>query len=284
MGEEGVTDTNAAGSDRSKQRPLELADLHTHMIPGVDDGAPDLDSALHALTALHGDGVATVVATPHLNASDPNGTRRAHADDAWPELAEAARERLPGLSLRRGYEIQLDIPQIDLSDTGLRLAGSRFALVEFFAFTIPNQSADVLARIVSGGYVPIVAHPERYWGYDRELSVVRDWRAAGALVQLNSGSLMGEYGESIRSIAHRLLIAGHVDLIASDNHARANRCPSLRSTWDYLVAYGLEVEARLLLSTNPNRILMDEPPLPIGPVRPRRRLLSRLRGVLRKRG
>ncbi len=284
MGEEEVTDKNTAGSERSKRRPLELADLHTHLIPGVDDGAPDLESALRALVALYDDGVTTVVATPHLNASDLDGTRRARADNAWPELADAARDRLPDLRLQRGYEIQLDVPRLDLSDAGLRLAGSRFALVEFFAFTIPSGSTDVLAEVVSGGYVPIVAHPERYWGYDREMSVVHEWREAGAWLQLNSGSLLGEYGETIRAIAHRLLSDGHVDLIASDNHARTNRCPSLRSVWDYFVASGLEVEARLLLATNPSRILMDEAPLPVGPVEPRRGLLTRLRGMLRKRG
>jgi protein-tyrosine phosphatase len=279
VGEEDVTNTKAE-SNRSQQQPPEMADLHTHLIPGVDDGAPDLDSALRTLVTLHGDGVSTVVATPHLNASDPNGTRRARADQAWPELAVAARDRLPGLRLQRGYEIQLDVPHPDLSDPGLRLAGSRFALVEFFAFTIPNQSAAVLAGIVAAGHVPIVAHPERYWGYDRELSVVREWREAGALLQLNSGSLLGEYGETIRAVAHRLLGDGHVDLIASDNHARANRSPSLRSVWDYLVANGLDIEARLLLSTNPSRILMDEPPLPVGPVKPRRGLLGRLRRLV----
>lgn len=285
-----MTDTNAAEPDRRsepdrrRRRPLELTDLHTHLIPGVDDGAPDLDSALRTIMSLYGDGVATVVATPHLNASDPNGPRRARADAAWPELAEAVRDRAPGLSLERGYEIQLDVPHLDLSDAGLRLAGSRFALVEFFSFTIPNRSADVLAGIASDGFVPIVAHPERYWGYDRELSVVREWRQAGALLQVNSGSLIGEYGEPIRSVAHRLLIDGHVDLIASDNHARANRCPSLRSVWDYLIGYGLEAEARLLLATNPRRIVMDEAPLPVGPVKPRRGWLSRLRRMLQKRG
>lgn len=279
-----MKDTNAAGADRWTRRPLELTDLHTHLIPGVDDGAPDLDAALRTITALYGDGVTTIVATPHLNASEPNGTRRSRADEAWPDLAEAARDRTPGLSLERGYEIQLDVPHLDLSDAGLRLAGSRFALVEFYSFTIPNQSAKVLAGIASDGFVPIVAHPERYWGYDRDLSVVREWRQAGALLQVNSGSLMGDYGESTRSVAHRLLIGGHVDLIASDNHARANRCPSLRSVWDYLVGYGLEVEARLLLATNPRRIVRDETPLPVGPVQPRRSLLSRLRRMLRNRG
>jgi protein-tyrosine phosphatase len=256
-------------------------DLHTHVIPGVDDGAPDLESALETLQDLYDDGVSTVVATPHLNASDLNGPRRARADEAWPALEDAARERLPELRLCRGYEIQLDVPMLDLSDPQLRLHGSRFALVEFFAFAIPTRSAEVLARIVDTGYVPIVVHPERYWGYDSELSVVAEWLEAGALIQVNSGSFLGEYGESIRAIAFRLLENGHVDLVASDNHARPHRCPSLRSLWDYLIAQDLESEARLLLGENPQRILKDEMPTSVGAVRPRRSFLARLRQALR---
>jgi protein-tyrosine phosphatase len=146
------------------------------------------------------------------------------------------------------------------------LAGSRYALVEFCAFTVPERSAEALARIAAGAYVPIIVHPERYWGYDRGYGVVADWRAAGALVQLNSGSLLGEYGESVRSVAHRFLAAGWVDVIASDNHARPERSPSLRAAWDYLVDRGLEEQARLLLATNPQRVLRDEPTFNVGRV------------------
>ncbi|UCC82097.1 MAG: hypothetical protein JSW46_14000 [Gemmatimonadota bacterium] len=123
-----------------------------------------------------------------------------------------------------------------------------------------------MARIADGRYVPIIVHPERYWGFDRGYGVVADWRAAGTLVQLNSGSLLGEYGENVRRVAHRFLVEGWVDVIASDNHARPERSPSLRATWDYLVGRGLEEQARLLLATNPQRILRDEPTLNVGRV------------------
>ncbi|MGD2153235.1 MAG: hypothetical protein PVG79_08180 [Gemmatimonadales bacterium] len=238
--------------------------MHTHLIPGVDDGAPDLESALQVLQAFFDDGVRSVAATPHLNASNLNGSRRALADETWPGLARAARDRFPGVTLYRGYEIQLDVPELDLGDPGLRLAGSRYALVEFYAFTVPEGSTEALARIADDKYVPIIVHPERYWGYDRGYGVVADWRAAGALVQLNSGSLLGEYGENVRLVAHQFLAEGRVDLIASDNHARPERSPSLRAAWDYLVAEGLEEQARLLLATNPQRILRDEPTLNVG--------------------
>jgi protein-tyrosine phosphatase len=262
--------------------PPGLADLHTHLIPGVDDGAPDLESALETLHTLFEDGIIAVAATPHLSASDLNGSRRASVDEAWPELFERARGSLPDLRLHRGYEIQLDTPGLDLEDAGLRLAGSRFALVEFFAFTIPEGSASALARIAADGYVPIVVHPERYWGYERGFGVVDEWRAAGALVQMNSGSLLGEYGEHVSLIAHRFLAEGQVDLIASDNHARPHRNPSLRDAWDYLVSRRLERQAELLLATNPHRILRDETPESVGRIEAEGGLFARLSRVLRR--
>ncbi|HSG80761.1 MAG TPA: CpsB/CapC family capsule biosynthesis tyrosine phosphatase [Gemmatimonadota bacterium] len=258
-----------------------MADLHTHVIPGVDDGAPDLDSSLAALGKLSADGITAVAATPHLNASNPNSQRRARADAVWPELVALARHELPGLELYRGYEIQLDTPDLDLSDPGLRLAGSRFALVEFYAFTIPERSAEALGRIGTNGHVPIVVHPERYWGYDRDYRVVSDWRRAGALLQINSGSVLGEYGEAVRSTALRFLQEGWVDLLASDNHARPERSPSLRAAWDYLAKRGNEEKARLLLATNPHRILKDQVPVPVGRVEPRHSFVARIARALK---
>ncbi len=253
-----------------------MADLHTHMIHGVDDGAPDLGSALLALKRLYDDGVSAVVATPHLNASRLRGNRRVRADEAWPELSAAAAEQIPELELHRGYEILLDTPDFDLGDEGLRLAGSRFVLVEFHAFTIPQNSAEALARIRARGYVPILAHPERYWGYDQALNPVPEWRDAGTLMQINGGSLLGESGEGIRARAHQMLKNGWVDVIASDNHARPERNLSLRQVWDYLAGRGLREPARLLLAENPHRILKDEMPLGVGPVAETGGLLGRM--------
>jgi protein-tyrosine phosphatase len=258
-----------------------MADLHTHVIPGVDDGAPDFDSALATLRKLAADGISAVAATPHLNASNPNSQRRARADAIWPELVERARREVPDLELHRGFEIQLDTPDLDLSDAGLRLAGSRYALVEFYAFTVPDRSAEALARISANGHVPIVVHPERYWGYDRDFSIVSEWRRAGALVQVNSGSLLGDYGEAVRATALRFLQHGWVDLLASDNHARPERSPSLRETWDYLAKRGHQEKARLLLATNPHRILEDQVPVPVGHVIPRRSFIARIAGALK---
>ncbi len=259
-----------------------MADLHTHVLPGVDDGAPDMDAALDTLQTLYGDGVDAVAATPHLNASDLQGTLRTRADAAWDELVGRAQGILPQLRLYRGFEIQLDTARPDLGDAALRLAGSRFVLVEFFAFTVPRRSTALLSRIVADGCVPVLAHPERYAGYDRGYSVIEEWRDAGALMQLNGGSLLGEYGDRIRLTSHRFLSEGWIDVIASDNHARMNRSPSLRSVWDYLGEQDLSSQASLLLAANPHCILRDETPLQVGPLEFRKGLLARLTRTLRQ--
>lgn len=261
-----MTATPPGGADGASADPSPLADLHTHVIPGVDDGAPDLETALESLEMLFEDGVDAVVGTPHLNASNPWGSRRKRAEAAWPELQSAAADRLPGLQLYRGFEIQLDVPDLDLEDDRLRLGGSRYALVEFHAFTLPARSVDALARVVGNGFVPVLAHPERYFGYDRDFSVVPRWRDVGAVIQVNSGSLTGEYGDRVRRTALTFLERGWVDVLASDNHGRPGRRPSLRAGWEYLRAQGATDQARLLLSVNPRRILRDEATLQVGEV------------------
>ncbi len=242
-----------------------------------------MEAALETLRTLFSDGVSAVAATPHLNASDPGGALRVRADAAWQQLVERVRVGLPQLRLYRGFEIALDTRRLDLSDAELRLGGSRFVLVEFYGFTIPRRSTARLARISADGYVPVVAHPERYLGYGSDYSVVSEWRAAGALMQLNSGSLLGEYGYNIKQIAHRFLSEGWVDLIASDTHARADRSPSLRAVWDYLVEQGLKSQASLLLAANPNCILRNQLPLRVGRVEFRRGLRAKFARPRRER-
>lgn len=242
-----------------------LADLHTHILPDVDDGAPDLEASVRTLEALEADGVAAVCATPHLRASATDGDRRARADAAWAELGEAVAGRLAGLALHRGYEILLDSLEWNFSDPGLRIAGTRYALVEWVAFTVPPNSAEILERLAKEGLRPIVAHAERYFGYLGRYDVVGEWRRRGALIQVNSGSLWGAHGEGAEKQARALLERGWVDLLASDTHARPGRSPSVRAAYDALAGAGASETAELLLSVNPRRILEDEPTLPVSP-------------------
>lgn len=243
-----------------------LADLHSHVLPAVDDGAVDLEGALRTLEALEADGVTAVCATPHLRASaDPDAERRVRADAAWAELTAAASDRLRGLRLHRGFEVLLDaIP--DAGDPLLRLAGTAYMLVEWSAFTVPDDSESWIDRLVAAGVKPVIAHAERYFGYRGVYDVVGAWRQRGALVQVNSGSLLGEHGEGAGRQAEVLLARGWVDLLASDTHARSDRSPSVRDSFDALASRGASEHAELLLSVNPRRILEDAPTVPVPPL------------------
>lgn len=250
-----------------------LTDLHSHVIPGVDDGAQSVEQARAALGALKDAGVSTVVATPHVQASLTGSpaaleARLAELDAGWRTLAEEVLPPVEGLAVRRGAEVELDTPDPDVSDGRLRLGGGPAVLVEFPYMTVPPNSQDVLARLRAAGWTPVLAHPERYEGVDSALAIARAWREAGAVLQVNAGSLLGRYGEEARRRAATLLERGWVDCVAGDYHARGR--VHLAELVAFLDEQGAAEQARLLAEVNPARILEGEPPIPVGPLRLRR--------------
>lgn len=261
-----------------------VIDFHNHLMPGVDDGARDIDEARAALSAFAGDGVSAIITTPHIEAR--NGataglvrSRLDVMDPHWERLAALARAEFPSLAVHRGAEVRLDVPDPDLSDPRLRLDGGRFALVEFAYFTVPPRSARVLARIVDAGFTPVIAHPERYAGILRDADTVREWRAAGAFMQVNGGSLLGRYGDPPRAAGAWLLESGLADYLSSDYHARGQ--PLVARYRQALVEAGGEEQARLLLEVNPARLLAGEDPIAVPPLERKRGLLAWLAEVFR---
>ena len=252
-------------------------------MPGVDDGASNDDEARYGLTALREAGVGTIATTPHVNASAL--ARRSWAqqaaalDAAWERLVEIGAETVPDVTLHRGAEVRLDIPDPDLSDPRVRLGGGQTALVEFAYFTIPPFSERLVERLRTAGWIPVIAHPERYRGYTSAVDVVGQWRDAGAIIQVNAGSLTGRYGAEPKSIARNLLARGWIDCIASDYHARG--APELTPAREWLRSMGAESHAALLLDSNPARILEGQEPVPVPPLIPKEGLLSRMLTALR---
>lgn len=261
-----------------------MIDLHSHLLPGVDDGAANLAEARSALEIAYRDGVRGVVVTPHLNASDlfrPAAVARIRDtfEDAWLGLSELAARNLPDLRLYRGAELMLDHPGPDLSSQWVRLAGTRFVLMEFTGMQVPPRATEVLAAFVRSGYTPVIAHPERYGNASMTGADVRAWRDAGARVQVNSGSVLGYYGTAAAQRAQVLLESGCVDYLASDYHARGRL--TLLECRNRLEADGCAEQAVLLLCTNPARLLEGEDPIDVAPLdRPERGWKERIRNGL----
>lgn len=260
-----------------------IVDFHSHLIPAVDDGAADLVQAIAALRSFALQGATTCITTPHFDGTLTKSPaalaqRLAEFDAGWAHLQEA-HAATPGLpAIARGVELMLDVPDPDLSDPRLRLAGGPFVLCEFPSMQLPPNCEWALHNLRQQGWRPIIAHPERYRNHDARFTALARCRAAGAHLQVNAGSLLGQHGERAASIARLLLAQGWVDYLASDHHARGE--PATARAVQWLTEVGAEAQARRLTVENPGRILSGEAPLPVQLVesRPARSFWSRLFG------
>lgn len=263
---------------------MSLIDFHNHVIPGVDDGASNEAEAAGALRAFLEHDTRQIVATPHVNGSltlrpDAIAARLREIDAGWERLQNVAREHAPELEIHRGAEVMLDTPEPDLGDERLRLAGTHFVLCEYPFMTVPPNSTGVLQRMISAGVTPIIAHPERYVGVDIKCTLPFRWRAAGAYLQINAGSISGRYGEQARFNALALLENGLADYMCSDFHSRGR--PSTSGARKVLAEAGGDEQMELLTVLNPGRMLRNETPLPLAPLRLKLSVKARLRRWLR---
>ena len=269
----------------SSQNAFRITDLHSHLVPGVDDGARTLKESLEALARLKGEGVDTLVTTPHLDASltlsqEALEARLGEIGIGWEALKEAAAGSFPEMEVHRGHEIMLDVPSPDLSDPRLHLAGGPFILVEWPSLRVPPATAPVLERLRKEGHRLILAHPERYHGLDQELAMPGEWRDLGVLLQVNYGSLAGRYGVGPRRRARTLLERGWADLFSTDFHGRPHLSIYLGAVREAMEELGGGEQFRLLAGTNPARILRGEDPLPVPPLAFKKSVWDRVRDIL----
>ena len=234
-----------------------MIDIHCHLLPGVDDGSRSLEMSIPVLRKFADDGVECLVLTPHLTASQAQTAPYERNAAILEELRSVTPQ---SIELRLGWEIMLDEPNVDLRAKRLSLGGSRAILVEFPMHGVPVTAGDELYRIRCSGVVPVLAHPERYYGCTVERVV--EWRRAGAVIQMDTAGLVGR--SSISKLSRALVEEGLVDLFSSDNHGDSR---SLATARDWLLEVATEEHATLLTHTNAKRVLdgqatIDVPPLP----------------------
>ncbi|MEK7240782.1 MAG: CpsB/CapC family capsule biosynthesis tyrosine phosphatase [Gemmatimonadota bacterium] len=245
-------------------------DFHSHLVPGVDDGAADIVESRAAVAAMVRDSVATAIVTPHFDGSltlapQMMQERLAQLDAGFAELTADAEVAGHGLRLLRGVELMLDVPDPDVSDERLRLGGGRFVLVEYPGLQLPLSHADFAIRALrQNGWQPVVAHPERYRNVDDSLEQLLPLRYAGAYFQVNAGSLIGLHGDGPARRATTLLARGWVEYGSSDYHGRG--VPSVSAARAALAGRGGESQAEALFCENPARLVRGEPPVPVEPL------------------
>ena len=253
-----------------------MIDLHSHILPGLDDGAADLADALEIARAAAADGITAIAATPHVREDYPT---TADAMESGVRYLRAALEREGiRIELLPGGEVSLE--QLDrLSHDELRrfgLAGnSNFLLIETPYWDFPPPFGEVVGRVRSFGMNPVIAHPERNPAIQADLGKVAAFVDAGALIQVTAASLDGRLGSRTRASARKLVDAGLVHLVGSDAHTAGIREAGLSGACKVI---GNEPLARWLTESVPAAIVRNEP-LPPRPMPTRRPgLLARLLG------
>lgn len=242
-----------------------MTDLHCHILPGVDDGAPDLTEALNMARLAAESGVGTVVATPHCNL--PGSGRPNYADADLSERAEALRRAIEAegipLKLRAGAEVFCTPELGSLLDRHrlMTLAGSRYLLMEFYFDESPEFITECLEAAAARGLIPVVAHPERYEAVQRFPEHIPEWFSRGYILQLNKGSILGRLGSRAQTAARWILRRGLAHAVASDAHSARFRTPFMGEIRRHLEEEYDPEYARILLSDNPGRIVRDAPVL-----------------------
>jgi protein-tyrosine phosphatase len=239
-----------------------MLDFHNHLIPGVDDGAANIDETRAGLAAMVADGITGIITTPHLAASlIDRGALDKYLEkigSGWAQMQSLVQSEFPRLKIARGFEIMLDVPHPDLTNPSVRLAGTAFVLLEFPFMNVPPNSTYALDEIRQAGWIPVLAHPERYVNMEGQLRLIDEWREVGTYLQINAGSIAGQYGSRARKIAWSMLHAGQADYMCSDYHSRG-KC-SVAAAFTALRDAGMDMQADALMM-NAKRIIRGELPM-----------------------
>ena len=242
---------------------MAVVDIHTHILPGVDDGAESLEEAVEMVTMAAADGTSAMVATPHCNAL--YSFARERNEKLLAELRDAVGARM---ELALGCDFHLSYENLQAV-----LAGNRshtvnrgpYLLVELADYALPPQLAESLHQLRVQSLIPIITHPERNPLLQRRgIKLLRQLIAMGCPLQITAGSLLGHFGRPARRMARELLQNEMVHVVASDAHDAKNRTPRLSEAYALVEQSFGAARAQALFADNP-RAVTDGKQLPYRP-------------------
>jgi protein-tyrosine phosphatase len=235
---------------------MSYADIHFHILPGVDDGPSSMDESVALAAAAVADGTRVVVATPHVRSGDL--TEVSDLPDRVRELEERLAREGIGLAVRRGAELGHDmvgrLSQGELDSVAHGPPGGRWLLVEAPFVASGDEFTAATDELRDRGFAVVVAHPERARDCLGTMALPHEL-SSGSMLQVNAGSLVGRHGPEAFEKAHAMLRAGQVGLIGSDAHG-GRRQPALTLAVAACGQAGMAPQdAQRLVSATPHRLL-----------------------------
>ena len=192
-------------------------DMHSHLIPGIDDGSASLEESLDLIRSFQAKGYTKLITTPHVQLEFYDN-KREKITDQFAKLKDFISQQIPGMTLEAAAEYYLDNLFISsILEEGLLTFGKNYVLVEVSMAGWPRNFSDAIFAIQSAGYTPVLAHPERYL-YEENPDTYKALKAKGLMMQMNLLSPLGYYGRSVKNLAEKYMDAGIYDLCGSDVH------------------------------------------------------------------
>jgi protein-tyrosine phosphatase len=234
-----------------------VVDIHSHILPEVDDGPKSWDVSVAICRAAASDGITHMVATPHAN-------DRYHYDREYLQgLVDHLQTLIgdaPKVSLGCDFHLSYDNLQDALAHpTRYVIAGTRYLLVEFSNYSVPQQTTESFRKLGDCGITPIITHPERNPILRESLQRVAEWADQGCVIQITGSALSGFWGERARRAAQWLIEHQAAHVLATDAHDMEKRVPILSSARDAAAQIcGAEI-AEAMVEGNPRAIITNQP-------------------------
>ena len=236
-----------------------LMDVHTHILPGVDDGAGSMEESLEMLRMAQKEGVVVIIATPHYGRYNP-GYDPKQARETALQLRNQMKEHFPEMKLYMGNEIYYTPGVVEDVKSGRArtIGGSDYVLLEFSVRAGYKELYRAVQDFTREGYRPILAHIERYHCLQKEPERIRELKRIGAYMQVNARGFLGGKRDRRAALCRSLLEEGLIDFIASDCHDTELRSPVMCSAVERMVDFVGKAEVKRIVNTNILKLIRNE--------------------------
>lgn len=237
-----------------------MIDIHSHILPFLDDGAENVDTAFEMLKMAKDASTSAIVLTPHSNLYENDKNLLFELSFVFDAFKKKVEKEGIDIEMYLGGEVFANDDIIDLAQKRLlpTINNSRFMLVEFDFYTSSSYITQKVKTLAQMGYVPIVAHPERYECIKKSPSSAMDILNSGGLMQINKGSILGDFGAGAKLCAFELLHHRLAQFVASDAHTAGHRNTDMELAYD-IVSSELDDEMAIrLFKTNPNAVINND--------------------------
>lgn len=234
-------------------------DIHTHIMPGIDDGASDMDEVMKITEMAYNEGIRAIFATPHYGKWNPNYDKD-NALSIFNDMKEHIQSKYDDMDLYIGNELYYSTNTVkDLKEgKASTMAGTDYVLVEFSANEDHERIYAGLKTLVIEGYRPILAHTERYVALQKKLPEVRSLVDMGAYIQVNTRNFLKGSLDKRAAWSKKLLKNDLIHFVASDCHDSRARTPVMKSAIEKMLDIAGKEAVECIVSTNVNKLMANQ--------------------------